>query len=267
MRTQRLTIMILLAALLGLSLYVYTMPLGQYQDAIINIVFLVAPLVSVIAGIFAVRAYGMDNIHGNALLYITLGLASWFVGEAIWAIYELILRISPYPSIADLFYLAAYPLIFIGILREIMNYKTDVNPVRSLVISTISIALSIMVFNIAILPSYSNGSTFLENAIAISYGLGDVMLIVGISYILMLTMDFRGGKLFYVWLHIIIAVIFMLLGDLFFAIYREQYEQSILAYKRIDLFWILSYIAFAMGLFEIHFMIRNIQNKIRQLLD
>lgn len=239
---------------------------GQYHTFILNFIFLLPPLLAVAGGIGAVREYGIKNMHGRALLYITLGLAAWFIGETLFAVYDVVLHIDPYPSIADAFYLLAYPLILVGIFKEIFNYKTDMNPIRSIVISIVSIILSILVFALSIQPSYSSGASALENLIAMSYGVGDLILIVGVSHILMLTMDFQGGKLYRAWTYVIVAVCFMLLGDMLYAIYTQQYNDNNPLFKRIDLLWIVSYLAFAYGLFELKFIIRDVQDRVGSLL-
>src|SRR5512139_594949 len=47
---------------------------------------------------------------------IALSTFVYALGDTAWAILELILQDEPFPSIADVFYLAYYPLLFIGVL-------------------------------------------------------------------------------------------------------------------------------------------------------
>lgn len=267
MEKARRLFVIMFLFILAFSSVIYMTDIGgKYHDQILNIYFLIPPFISVIAGIMAVRSYGLDNIHGQSLAFITAGLGAWFLGELTWAIYEIVLHANPYPSIADVFYLLAYPLILYGIIKEILNYKIDINPIRSLMITGVAIILSILVYHISILPASAQEATFIEHIIAVSYGIGDVALIVAVSYILVLTVDFKGGKLYESWFYIMLGVVFMLLGDLFFAMYTDQYEQAIPFFKRIDLLWILSYTFFAFGLLDIKFMIKEVQEKIKDLL-
>lgn len=266
MLSRKLVALGIIIILIALTLLYVTNSDGLYQKELINTFFLIPPFIAVIAGVMAIRSYGIHNQHGKSLLYITLGLASWAVGETLYAVYDLILHINPYPSIADGFYLIAYPLVIFGVLRELVSYRIDITPLRSVVVSIISLILGLLIFQLNILPSYTNEASFIENAIAVSYGISDLILIVGITHILMLTVDFRGGKLFYSWVWFLLAAIFMLLGDIFFAIYTEQYEQGIPAFKQIDIFWVISYLAFAYSLFQTHFHIEDLQIKVKKLI-
>ncbi|MEM2677005.1 MAG: hypothetical protein QXJ77_03765, partial [Candidatus Bathyarchaeia archaeon] len=52
----------------------------------------------------------------KAWLYFTAGLFFWFLGEAVWAGYTLILGVEvPYPSIGDVFWLAGYIPLFVAL--------------------------------------------------------------------------------------------------------------------------------------------------------
>jgi hypothetical protein len=245
--------------------YIFQIP-GTSYETITNDILVISPFISVVGGWYAMHAYGTKNHHGKSFMYMTLGFFSWFVGESVWAIFEGLLHISPYPSIADIFYLAAYPLLLVGIIRELRYYKTTISPMKSLFISVMSMLLSIFVFYIMIIPAILSKEPFLSSIIAIGYGIADSLLIVTISHVLMLVMDFKGGRLFHAWLYILIAAIFMLIADVLFAEYNIQYQEAIPTYKRIDLLWILSYLFFSLGMFEMKFIIRDVQKKIRQLL-
>ena len=50
--------------------------------------------------------------HGKAWLLFTAFAISFFIADTTWAIYELVLDVDPFPSLADVFYLAGYPLLF-----------------------------------------------------------------------------------------------------------------------------------------------------------
>lgn len=261
---------VLLFGLIGLFAVItffYLVPLpGVNYTVITNSIFLIPPFIAVLAGLSAVKTYGLSNKHGKAFLAISLGMFSWFVGEVLWAVFQQILKIHPYPSIADFFYLAAYPLVLYGIYAEIGSYKTEISPKKSMFVSFFSVFLSLVVFYLMIVPVFNLHESGTGPIISISYGLADVLLIVGIAHIIVMATRFRGGRLYAAWLYILIASIFMLLADIFFSIYNAQYQMGIWPYKFIDLFYVGSYIAFAFGLFEVRFIVRDVQNKIRKQL-
>jgi hypothetical protein len=267
MSYSRSMLRIILVALCLFALILYKNPIGwRYYNELINGVFLLFPFLSVLAGSYAIKAYGYSNTHGKSMLFITAGFASWFIGETLWTIFAIVLHINPYPSIADIFYLLAYVLIFLGIIREIRVYKTNISVLRSLIVCIFSVIVSIVVFNMTVVSAYINGASLIENSIAIGYGIVDLILIITIAHLLILTMDFKGGKIFIMWSYFLAGAIFMLLGDIFFSLYPEQYEQGIAQYKQIDLLWIVSYSLFTVSLFEVHFLLTDAKDVVKKLL-
>ncbi|MCS7124967.1 MAG: hypothetical protein NZ932_06120 [Candidatus Bathyarchaeota archaeon] len=83
----------------------------------------------------------------KAWFYFTAGLFLWFLGEAVWAGYALILGVEvPYPSIADVFWLAGYVPLFIAlylyvkIFGGVLTKKTLAASIMATVILAIVVA-------------------------------------------------------------------------------------------------------------------------------
>jgi hypothetical protein len=265
-KTEKIFILLLIFLFCIISVfYYYSFGFINYEIAT-NLIFLIPPFLSVFGGIAAVRAFGIKNRHGKSFLFIALGLLFLFIGESLFAIFQLVLHINPFPSIADIFYLLAYPLMLIGIFREIIFYQSVIKESYSVFISLMLIILSIIIFSIMIIPVLNNEGSVLSKIIASSYGVADILLIVGIAYILIMIINIRGGRLFRAWLYILIATMFMLFGDIFFSYYSIQYTANIPQYKQIDLLWIISYLMFTLGLSEMRFIIHDVQYKLKQLL-
>ena len=251
-----------------ITLLVYLFELGGgSNDLLTNILYLIPPLLAVWAGVYIVRTYGSKNIHGKALTYITMGLGAWLIGEIIWIIFEFILVIDPFPSIADFFYLIAYPFLLIGLIKEIKTGKIEWTPKSRAVILIISLLLTLVVIYFGIYLAYDLEATFLENSIAIFYGIGDIALIIATMLVLMLALEYKEGKLFFCWLYFFIGMALTLIADILFAIYTEPYEAGIGLYYNIDLIWILGYLFFAYSLFTAGFVIREIPKSFLEKLQ
>lgn len=62
--------------------------------------------------LLTIKLSKQKNSQFNAFVFFTIGAALWFIAEQIWTLYDIYL-IDPFPSIADIFYLGAYPFFII----------------------------------------------------------------------------------------------------------------------------------------------------------
>lgn len=254
----------IIISLLGLTMIGYLgMDGDPHQSVINNIFFLSTPLLAVLGGIYAARAYGYKNAHSISFFLIASGLACLFIGEVLFLYYEILLKTDPFPSIADVFYLLSYPLMLIGFLREVREYKMQESSLDKLLLYIITILLGFVVFYFGIYSAYQPGNSILSNAIAMAYGVGDLFLIIITLNILVLTFGFQGGKLFLAWLTICIGVFLTLVADILFAIYNVPFDEGVWLYRQIDLLWVGGYLGIAYGCFSVGNTIKEIQQKIR----
>lgn len=253
-------------------LVLYLFGLGAYWLQIGGLVtrefsFLLLPFLGVVGGIFSIRAYGLNGPRTKTLMFLTIGIACWFVGETLWDVYQDILHSNPFPSVADIFYLVAYPAFFLGLLNEIRSSRVNwkrMHPAVIFLLSIASLAIAIVVFYFGIVQAYDPKETILSNVIAMGYGVADLILVVTNMLVLTLVWEFRGGRLSLMWIGIFLGFIFQLLADILFAIYTIQYKQQVFFYKNfLDSIWMLSYILFAYSVFSFGFSILDAHRKIR----
>lgn len=241
---------------------------GVNNNIISNIVYLFPPFIAILAGYSAYRIYGdQKNLHAKALIFLTLGIIFLFIGELIWFYFLFILKIDPYPSIADVFYICAYPLLFLGLIQElkISDYQLKkITPGAGALITFFSIVFSYTVYYFNVYLAYDSTETLLNNFIALSYGVGDYFLIIPCIFILYTTLIYKEGKLYHSWFSILAGLIFMLLGDVLFAYYHEPYAASVWPYTLIDLTWIASYLLFADGFLSVRLIIFETQQKVKK---
>jgi hypothetical protein len=196
-------------------------------------------------------------------------MSGWFIGEVIWNYYELILHIKPFPSFADVFYLLAYPLIFFGLLNEVsigaIHWK-KINRAIFFLFTIASLCLAVLVFYFGVYVAYDVKESLLANIIAMGYGVGDLVLIVTNMFVLILVWEFRGGSLSRTWIVIFVSLLCMLLADILFALYPDQYQAQLWIYKNsLDSLWMLSYLLFAYALANFGLSILDAKKKIHQL--
>lgn len=253
-----------------ICLAVYWLQIGGiYAVPLRDIIYLFTPIAAITGGIFSFRATGFKNIRTKTVFFLTLGIICWFIGEVLWDYYELILKINPFPSIADIFYILAYPLMLIGLVHEIkisgISWK-KIYPAIVFLLVIISVLFTTVVLYFGVYLAYNPQETLLTNSIAMSYGIGDLLLIIANIFVLILAWEFRGGKLSRTWFGLFIGFIVMLIADILFGIYTDQYKAQIGIYRySIDSLYMLSYLIMAYILFNFGFSVRDAGKNIHQL--
>jgi hypothetical protein len=237
----------------------------QLSDLVGNILYLIPPFLAFIAGLYAVRTYRLSNGHGQVMGLLTAGMLCWLIGEILFFYFQFISHNTPFPSIADAFYLVGYPLIFAGLTKEILIHKVDLKNFNKLYLTLVImlvIVLIVIVSYFGVYKAYDQTQTFLSNAISIAYGIGDLILIVPGLFILKIALDYAGGKLYNSWVLILLGLIATLGGDILFAIFRKSYTKLVWPYTLIDLFYIISYLLFSYSFFYTATTIRSLHAKL-----
>ena len=132
------------------------------------------------------------------------------------------------------------------------------------VISCVSLSLlfGLVVFYFGIIKAFDASDLLTNNLIAISYGIGDLLLIIFTVLILMVAIGYQKGKLFYPWLVILIGFFLILVADILFAMYRQEYENLDALSRNIDLGWISGFLFLTYGFYSIEHTVKNASEKL-----
>ena len=111
---------------------------------------------------------------------MTAGLLGWAIGEVIWSYYELVLGYeqSPYPSLADAFYLL-YP-VRAGVAVVLLSTSTTGRSRIRLVLDGLIVAASLFVVSwISVIENVfrAGGESHLAVAVSLAYPVADVVII------------------------------------------------------------------------------------------
>lgn len=172
--------------------------------------------------LWRMRTYSTNQPERRALRYFGLTGLFWGLGFIIWAYYNLVIkRAIPYPSVADLFFASAYPLLGYALwnLRQAYNTRINVKAVRDSIIVVVVSAIVILVFLNR--PDLSPDLGLSKNILNVIYSLGDIML-VAVALIELRSGQAKRYKGLY------LLVLFLLLqasGDFLFA-YHNNTEPS-----------------------------------------
>lgn len=235
---------------------------GDYTSLAVQIWNLTPPFAAALTGILAVKVYGLNNPHARAFGFIALGIFFWFIGDFIWFILEYFFNQNPFPSIADYFYLFAYPLLLIGLIQELRANKMRWTYCKVISCILLSLFFGLIVFYFGIIKAFDSSDLLINNLIAIAYGVGDLLLIIFTVLILMVAIGYQKGKLFYPWLIILIGFFLILVADILFAMYHQEYENLEAISRNIDLGWISGFLFLTYGFYSIEYTVMQARNKL-----
>jgi diguanylate cyclase len=244
------------------SAYVINEPASLLTETL----FLFPIFLSAAAGFFAAGVYGLKSHNGKALLLIAFGLAFWATGELVWYIFKNFMGIDPFPSIADIFFLLAYPLLLTGILYGTRLAQIKWGQVEKRTIAAgigVVVLLTAAVAYWGIYKAYDLQTGFLENGMAMGYGVADLILIGSLIFSLGTARVFQGGRFGIFWTVVTIGFFFNLVADILFAIYRSPYSKDLKPFMYIDLVWIAGYLLITYGLLDNALSLRAIHKKMK----
>ena len=206
---------------------------GEISDIIISIASFVNPLSVSIASFFIAKRYFGTHIFGKAYTALAFAYLSVFFAEVTYLIYDLFLNLDPYPSIADVFFFALYPLTLIHLILNIrfFNVKT------SFLTKTWMVAIPIGLLSIYGLSALGElGETNFD----FYYG----MIFVGgasstLVFAILGAKIFREGILGAAWLLLVIGILGLTIGDVWYY-YLEIFGEYSLQHP-VNLFWYAGY--------------------------
>ncbi len=159
------------AGLVAIVAY-WVMPAGIAQDVIYEVVGL-----SCVAAI-AIGVHRHRPARRAPWLLMFAGQLLWTVGDAIDSWYQAVDHITVYPSLADAFYLGAYPLLALGLLLLIRGRRPRRDVAGLLDSATLTVGLGLLSWVLLARPTFDASSHSLPAAIVgVAYPLADIVLI------------------------------------------------------------------------------------------
>ena len=140
--------------------------------------------VNLLAALALFAAALVSRHHSRRLMiaWLILALAqfAYMLGDAIWMVLEVFLHQEPFPSLADGFYIAYYPLFLLGILLLPAYRRTRMEWVKtSLDLAIVLLAASLTFWNFLLGPLVSLGGeeSLLTDLLSLAYPVGDLLLL------------------------------------------------------------------------------------------
>jgi diguanylate cyclase (GGDEF)-like protein len=221
-RTKTLRMLFIGASILsaaGVTLYTLWVLTQRYQPGVEALVssygMIFLTLATAVIGIFI----AIDKNSSKALrrAWLVMGLAALCnaIAEGLWLYYDVVLKIDPYPSLADVFYLLFYPLMLIGILKlPFAPLQRERRAVIGLDMSIILILGGLFLWYFILAPMPLSGANTLANIIALAYPAADLFILAGLLSLIQRDLENVSRT---VLIFLSASMIFTTLADILFA--------------------------------------------------
>ena len=224
-----------LAIIIGLYLTNITWGIENFSKTVSLPLYTVIPGILIILSIWSISKPKMIlNLPRKSLIFLTLSFTCWFIAEQIWNLYEHVLVIDPYPSIADFFYLAGPIFMFFALVNFLKLNKNKVT--KKKIILACFLSSLILIPSIFFVFEANTDSELAEIIIGFSYPVVDSILLVPVIIAILLTVTDREN---FFWIMILLGVICFIIADsvFLFLVLNNAYVDG----HPIDILWISGY--------------------------
>ncbi len=173
-------------------------------------------------------------------LHPALAQLSFLIGDVLWLIYEGILHIEPYPSLADLFYVVYYPLLLYGIFLFPRENKSKFDQTKRWLdafIILLTTSMILWVYLIDPLVSDLGDATLLVKILTIAYPAGDIVLCAAL---LILSYNYPQDETNTPFVFLIASIVVQIVADILFSI--QTLAGTYVSGGWVDSGWVLSYL-------------------------
>jgi diguanylate cyclase (GGDEF)-like protein len=163
------------------------------------------------------------------------GQLLFVVGDVVYAVIEQVLHQSPFPSVADGFYLGGYPVLAVGLLVLIRGRISGRDRAGLIDAAIIATGLGLLSWTFLMKPIATDPSLSLtERLISLAYPLGDVLLLVMVA-----RLATSPGARTVAYRLLGLALVLLLGADIGYAVLNlvSSYDGGL-----IDAGWLLSYV-------------------------
>jgi diguanylate cyclase (GGDEF)-like protein len=205
------------------------LPAGIPRD----VAYLVVGASTVVAILVGVRVHRPQR--PAAWFWVAAGELSWVVGDTLYSWFEDVRGVSPFPSVADAFYLCAYVLIFVGLVVLIRARRRGPDAGGLIDSALVAVALGLLSWVVVAAPiARDTDRTWTAQVIAIAYPAADIVLLA----LLVRLLVGPGARTVAYWL-LASAAGSLLVADTAFAVLSAT---ATFDGGAIDLLWLASYV-------------------------
>jgi hypothetical protein len=227
MSAQRVRLLVWLGIALSVGLYAVQAMAGRTAAAdarlsAIGCLFKLAfQLTAAVVAWANAKRFEPGNPSGTGWRFLSLGMFAIFTGQLLYAPYQLRMRPTPFPSLADAFFVVSYPLLLVALASFLRAYThAGLVPVPAAELKwlvALTVAVLVAVGFVVLRPVVQAPGGGLEYALNLVYPGSDLVLLVPTVLLFRFSLGLRGGRVWPVWLALLGGIVGMAAGDVAFS--------------------------------------------------
>lgn len=186
---------------------------------------------------------GIKSDFGKAWFCLAIFIILWFVAERIWMMYELVYQTDPWPSEADIFWLAGYPMYFAFTFFYLKPFRKSIP--STTIITVIGLTIMLAAFMIYYSSIQEEGLDTYDAVLGLSYPVADALTLIPITLGLIL---FFRGQVHFLWSCMLIGMLFFVISDYGFFFLSQSGDYHSGSYVDIPYLW--AYLFFLAGTYD-----------------
>jgi hypothetical protein len=162
------------------------------------------------------------------VVLLSLGILSTFVGQVCLAPYQMARNETPFPSVADIFYILSYPFVIAALLVLLNAYREAGFPIgrvaeRAAILAGVGVVAAFLAVPV-LRPVAVVGGPLLDRVLTVAYPILDLLLLLPLALLLRVALRLRGSRAGDVWALLGGGFVFLCIGDICFAYFQSLGE-------------------------------------------
>jgi signal transduction histidine kinase len=227
-RSRPLAWVYLLAGVCAIGLY-YALPWNSFAQLLVYDAIGASAACAVVVG---------ARVHRPSLsapwYLFAAGLFAFTIGDILFNLYDQVWdREPPVPSIADVFYLAGYPFLTVGLVLLVLCLRSEDRKTGRTDAALLIVAFVLCQWVFLMKDLVHDSTSSAEKIVSLSYPAMDVVLLAGLVF-LALTPTWRTVAYRY----LTVSIVLLLITDEIYSLAPEKYADA----SWLDAGWLLSYV-------------------------
>jgi len=234
-------LIIIAALVIGYQIYLNEF-VDEEQVSFADFTYGLGSLAVGIAGLFVAKRYKGSAIFGKTYFILAIGFLLLFVGDSVYNYYLIVLDEDPYPSIADVFFIAFYFFTGYHLVKNITYFKKDLGWGSKIGVPALAISM-VIAFGMFTIETLEDDPTVFY--MGILYVIASAVIL---SLAILGAAVFRHSVLGIAWFMLVTGIFLYAFADVWYY-YLEEIEEFTITHP-VNTLWLLSDIFLVYALYN-----------------